>query len=1225
MSGKNKKSDIFNFLDEESSKRILLMDGAMGTMIQKYKFEEKDYRGQVLAKHDVDLKGNNDVLNITNNEAIKDIHKKYLLAGSDILETNTFNGTSIAQSDYKLEAYVKEINIKAVEAAQKAINECSNELGGKKILIAGALGPTNRTASISPDVEDPGKRNVTFDELTESYYEQAKYLLEAGVDIFLPETTFDTLNLKASIFALKKLFTDSNLSLPVFLSVTFSDKSGRTLSGQTINAFWESVRHANPYAVGMNCGLGAESLYDYAFTLSTISNCKTFCYPNAGLPNPLSDTGYDQTPEITANEIKKYVDSKILNFVGGCCGTTPEHIAAIKNVIENNKPRTNVTTLKQSSYSGLEHLTKDETNTFLIIGERTNVTGSPKFARLIKEENYEEALEVAKQQVENGAHIIDVNFDEGMLNSEECMTRFLNLIASDPDIAKVPIMIDSSKWSVIEAGLKCIQGRGIVNSISLKEGEELFVSQAEKILNYGASVVVMAFDENGQATEIDDKVRICKRAYDILVNQVGFNPEDIIFDSNILTVATGIDEHKKYGINFLEAIKKIKTLCKGSLTSGGISNLSFAFRGNNRVREIMHSSFLYHAINNGLDMAIINAGMLEIYEDIDKNILDKIEDVIFDRKENATDTLIDFANKIVSSNETQKDQDEWKSLGLEDRISHQIIKGIATQIEEDAEIARKKYASPLDVIEGPLMDGMKVVGELFGEGKMFLPQVVKSARVMKKAVNYLEPFMEKEKSTGSSAGRILIATVKGDVHDIGKNIVSVVAKCNGYEVFDLGVMVPCSKIMEKVKELKPDIIGLSGLITPSLEEMISNVREFDKANLKVPVLIGGATTSKAHTSIKIAPEYKSDVVSHVADASLVVGVCRELLNKEKSKKYKKDLIKEQKDYAKKYKKDKNIKFVSLEEARKNRFKTDFSLIDNKMEDFNLNIWNFDLKEIVDFFDWSPFFWVWGLKGVYPKIFSNKKYGDQAQSLFNDAQIMLKTILAENACKPRGISQIWNALSIDESIEIYDKGFSNKLETFYFLRQQVKKEATEENYYSLSDFISQNQSDKDILGAFVVSSGYEVEEYAEKFNKKGDEYRTIMIKALADRIAEASAEYLHKEIRVKNGDKTQLSIEQLIKEKYKGSRPAHGYPSCPDHSEKTKVWNLLDVEKNIGVSLTENFALNPPSSICGLYFFHPDSKYFNLGKINLEQFNLYCETKNYSKDKLKSLLQGNLVE
>ena len=1225
MSGKNKKSDIFNFLDEESSKRILLMDGAMGTMIQKYKFEEKDYRGQVLAKHDVDLKGNNDVLNITNNEAIKDIHKKYLLAGSDILETNTFNGTSIAQSDYKLEAYVKEINIKAVEAAQKAINECSNELGGKKILIAGALGPTNRTASISPDVEDPGKRNVTFDELTESYYEQAKYLLEAGVDIFLPETTFDTLNLKASIFALKKLFTDSNLSLPVFLSVTFSDKSGRTLSGQTINAFWESVRHANPYAVGMNCGLGAESLYDYAFTLSTISNCKTFCYPNAGLPNPLSDTGYDQTPEITANEIKKYVDSKILNFVGGCCGTTPEHIAAIKNVIENNKPRTNVTTLKQSSYSGLEHLTKDETNTFLIIGERTNVTGSPKFARLIKEENYEEALEVAKQQVENGAHIIDVNFDEGMLNSEECMTRFLNLIASDPDIAKVPIMIDSSKWSVIEAGLKCIQGRGIVNSISLKEGEELFVSQAEKILNYGASVVVMAFDENGQATEIDDKVRICKRAYDILVNQVGFNPEDIIFDSNILTVATGIDEHKKYGINFLEAIKKIKTLCKGSLTSGGISNLSFAFRGNNRVREIMHSSFLYHAINNGLDMAIINAGMLEIYEDIDKNILDKIEDVIFDRKENATDTLIDFANKIVSSNETQKDQDEWKSLGLEDRISHQIIKGIATQIEEDAEIARKKYASPLDVIEGPLMDGMKVVGELFGEGKMFLPQVVKSARVMKKAVNYLEPFMEKEKSTGSSAGRILIATVKGDVHDIGKNIVSVVAKCNGYEVFDLGVMVPCSKIMEKVKELKPDIIGLSGLITPSLEEMISNVREFDKANLKVPVLIGGATTSKAHTSIKIAPEYKSDVVSHVADASLVVGVCRELLNKEKSKKYKKDLIKEQKDYAKKYKKDKNIKFVSLEEARKNRFKTDFSLIDNKMEDFNLNIWNFDLKEIVDFFDWSPFFWVWGLKGVYPKIFSNKKYGDQAQSLFNDAQIMLKTIIAENACKPRGISQIWNALSIDESIEIYDKGFSNKLETFYFLRQQVKKEATEENYYSLSDFISQNQSDKDILGAFVVSSGYEVEEYAEKFNKKGDEYRTIMIKALADRIAEASAEYLHKEIRVKNGNKTQLSIEQLIKEKYKGSRPAHGYPSCPDHSEKTKVWNLLDVEKNIGVSLTENFALNPPSSICGLYFFHPDSKYFNLGKINLEQFNLYCETKNYSKDKLKSLLQGNLVE
>ena len=1225
MNGNQNKSEVFKYLDDESSKRIILMDGPMGTMIQRYKLEENDYRGKILEKHSIDLKGNNDILNVTNNDIIKKIHKEYILAGADIIETNTFNGTSIAQSDYKLESKVAEINKKGVEAAKKAIDECSDNLNGKRILIAGALGPTNRTASISPDVEDPGNRNINFDELAESYYEQSKYLLEAGVDIFLPETTFDTLNLKAAIFALKRLFDETSLFLPVFLSVTFSDKSGRTLSGQTINAFWESIRHANPYAVGMNCGLGAESLYDFANTLSKISDCKTFCYPNAGLPNPLSETGYDQTPDMTAKELEKFFDSKILNLVGGCCGTTPEHIASINKVIKGKEPRKSIPLERQSSFSGLEHLIKDDTNTFLIVGERTNVTGSPKFARLIKEENYEEALEVAKQQVENGAHIIDVNFDEGMLNSEECMTKFLNLIASDPDIAKVPIMIDSSKWSVIEAGLKCIQGRGIVNSISLKEGEQVFIDQAKKILDYGASVVVMAFDEDGQATEIEDRVKICKRAYDILVSKVGFNPEDIIFDSNILTIATGIDEHKKYAVNFLESIKKIKDSCPGSLTSGGISNLSFAFRGNNKVREVMHSSFLYHAINNGLDMAIINAGMLEIYEEIDRELLKKVEDVIFDRSENATDILIDSANNIASSNEVKKNQDEWLNYDLEERISHQIIKGISTKIEEDAELARIKYPSPLDVIEGPLMDGMKIVGELFGEGKMFLPQVVKSARVMKKAVNYLEPFMEKEKANATSAGKILIATVKGDVHDIGKNIVSVVARCNGYEVLDLGVMVPCSEIIEKSKEFKPDIIGLSGLITPSLEEMISNVKEFDKNNLKVPVLIGGATTSKAHTSIKIAPEYKKEVVAHVADASLVVGVCRDLLNKEASKEYKKDLVKQQKDYAKKYKKDKDIKFISMNEARDKKYVPDFSLINNKTDDFSLNVWNFNLKEIIDYFDWSPFFWVWGLKGVYPRIFKNNKYGEQAESLFNDAQIMLKTMLGENIVKPKGVTQVWNAISIDESIEIYDKNFLNKLETFYFLRQQVKKETTGEHYYSLSDFISPEKTHKDVLGAFVVSSGYEIDEYAETFNKKGDEYRSILIKALADRIAEGCAEYLHKKIREKNGDDSNLSIDELIKEKYKGSRPAHGYPSCPDHSEKLKVWNLLKVEENINVSLTENFAINPPSSICGLYFFHPESKYFNLGKINQEQFSLYCENKTYSRDKLKSLLQSNLVE
>ncbi len=1224
MSGNPIKNKIFNLLDIECSKRILLMDGAMGTMIQKYKFEEPDYRGDFFKHHSIDLKGNNDVLNITKIDAIKEIHKQYILSGADIIETNSFNGTKIAQSDYNLEDYVRDININAVQAVKEAISETVDKVEGRKIFIAGAMGPTNRTASMSPDVEDPGKRNVTFDQLAQAYYEQSKYLLEGGVDLFLPETTFDTLNLKAAIFGLNTLFREIGFRLPVFLSVTFSDKSGRTLSGQTINAFWESIRHANPYAVGMNCGLGASSLINYIETLSEIADTKIFCYPNAGLPNPLSDTGYDETPDMTSKEIKKFVDSSLLNFVGGCCGTTPDHINAIKKVIKGATPRKKLQKRNLSSYSGLEHLTKDETNSFLVIGERTNVTGSPQFARLIKEGAYEEALEIAKQQVANGAHIIDINFDEGLLDSEQCMTNYLNLIASDPDITKVPIMIDSSKWSVLEAGLKCIQGRGIVNSISLKEGEDEFVSQAQKVLDFGASVVVMAFDEKGQATGVEDRLKICKRAYDILVDKVGFKASDIIFDTNILTIATGIDEHRKYAINFLESIKKIKDLCPGSLTSGGVSNLSFAFRGNNKIREAMHSSFLYHAINNGLDMAIINAGMLEIYEEINKDLLEKVEDVIFDKSNHATDNLIDYANQIGSKKTISKEEDAWMKWDLEKRISHQIVKGIATNIEQDAEQARQKYSSPLDVIEGPLMDGMKIVGELFGDGKMFLPQVVKSARVMKKAVNYLKPFMDKEKVISSSTGKILIATVKGDVHDIGKNIVSVVAECNGYEVLDLGVMVSCKEIIENASEFRPDIIGLSGLITPSLDEMTNNVIEFGKNNLNVPVLIGGATTSRAHTAIKIAPNYKRDVVVYVPDASLVVGVCRKLLNKKESNKYKQSIVKEQKDFAKKYKKDKNINFISLEEARQKRFKPDFSLIKNQIENFNLQIWNFDIEEIINYIDWSPFFWVWDFKGVYPGIFKNKKYGEQARTLFEDANEVLIKLVSDNILKPKGLSQIWNAVSFNECIDIYDEGFKNKLESLYFFRQQVKQDKKNQTYLSSSDFISPNKADKDILGGFIVTSGHEVDEYAATFKEQGDDYTSIIIKALGDRIVEASSEYLHKQIRIENGEDESFSLNGLIKEKYKGSRPAHGYPSCPDHSEKNKLWNLLEVEKNIDVSLTENFALNPASSICGLYFFHPQSKYFNLGKINRDQFEEYCDKKEYSRDKLRSILQNNLV-
>ena len=1224
MSIKIVKSRAFSLLDKLCAKRIVFMDGAMGTMIQKYRFEENDYRGKKFKNHSSDLKGNNDILNITNISAIKDIHMKYILSGADIVETNTFNGTSIAQMDYGLEEYVEEINKFGVIAAKEAISETSTKINGRSVLIAGALGPTNRTASISPDVEDPGARNTSFDELSEAYYIQAKVLYENGVDIFLPETTFDTLNLKAAIFGIRSLFRETLQELPIFLSVTFSDKSGRTLSGQTIEAFWESVRHSNPYAVGMNCGLGAGSLFDYMRTLSNISDTKVFCYPNAGLPNPLSDTGYDETPAMTATDVEKLTKNDLINFVGGCCGTTPEHIRAIVDKVEDYKPRKQPQVRRFSSYSGLEHLTKDDINNFLVIGERTNITGSPKFSRLVKDGDFEGALEVAKQQVENGAHIIDINFDEGLIESEECMVKFLNLIAGEPDISRVPIMIDSSKWSVIEAGLKCIQGRGIVNSISLKEGEELFVEQARKVLEYGASVVVMAFDEKGQATEVLDKVRICKRAYNILVNEVGFEPRDIIFDSNILTIGTGIDEHKEYAINFLEALPLIKKECPGALTTGGVSNLSFAFRGNNKVREAMHSVFLFYAMKKGLDMAIVNAGMLEVYEEINKDLLAIVEDVIFNRSDSATEMLVDYANNVSSNRSVQEKEKEWMSFDLEKRIAYQVIKGITSNIEDDVEEARLKYSSPLDVIEGPLMEGMKVVGTLFGEGKMFLPQVVKSARSMKKAVNYLEPYMEKEDGTASSAGKILIATVKGDVHDIGKNIVAVVARCNGYEVEDMGVMVSCSDILEKAKEFSPDIIGLSGLITPSLDEMIHNVKEFSQNGITTPVLIGGATTSKAHTAIKIAPSYASDVVVHVPDASLVVGVCRDLLNKEESKSYKEKIKKDQIEFSVKYKKNKKVSLLTLDEARRNKPVINFKNLNNKVDDFSLNNWEFDVREVVKYIDWSPFFWTWELKGVYPNIFRNKKYGTQAKELFDDAEKILKILIKDNILRLKGLSKIWNAYSLGEDVVLVDQK-DEEIDKLIFLRQQVNKNSENSKYYCMADFISDKKADKDIVGSFVVTAGNEVDSFALEYEKNGDDYSSIIVKAIGDRLAEACAEFLHREIRIKNGETEDFNIKALIKESYPGIRPAHGYPSVPDHSEKSKIWELLEVEKNIGVSLTENFALTPPSSVCGLYFFNPESRYFNLGKISNSQFEEYSLKKSYNTDRMRSLLQNNLLD
>ena len=1224
MSTKLTKTKVFSYLDELSSERIVYMDGAMGTMIQKYRFEESDYRGSKFQNHKIDLKGNNDILNITKMEAIKDIHKQYILSGSDIIGTNTFNGTSIAQYDYNLENYAADINIFGVRAVKEAIAETSDMVNGRKILIAGALGPTNRTASISPDVEDPSARNVSFDELSEAYYNQAKTLYESGVDILLPETTFDTLNLKAAIFGIRQLFNEVSIELPLFLSVTFSDKSGRTLSGQTIEAFWESIRHSNPYAVGMNCGLGAASLYDYMKTLSNVADSKIFCYPNAGLPNPLSETGYDETPDMTAKDLELFAKESLVNFVGGCCGTTPDHIQAIVQKLSEYKGRANSTRDSFSTYSGLELLKKDDINNFLLVGERSNVTGSPKFSRLIKDGDFEGALEIAKQQVENGAHIIDINFDEGLIDSEACMIKFLNLVASEPDISRVPIMIDSSKWSVIEEGLKCIQGRGIVNSISLKEGEEEFLKQAEKILEYGASVVVMAFDESGQATETDHKVAISKRAYNILVNKVGFSPEDIIFDSNILTIGTGIDEHKNYAVNFLDAIPLIKKECPGSLTSGGLSNLSFAFRGNNKVREAMHSVFLFHAINKGLDMAIVNAGMLEVYEEIDKDLLHIIENVIFNKSDDSTEVLINYASKLTSNQSSQEKEEEWMSFDLEKRIAHQVIKGLTSNIENDVEEARLKYTSPLEVIEGPLMDGMKIVGTLFGEGKMFLPQVVKSARSMKKAVNYLEPFMEKDKNNVSGIGKILIATVKGDVHDIGKNIVSVVARCNGYQVEDMGVMISCADIIDRAKDLKPDIIGLSGLITPSLDEMITNVSEFEKNGINIPVLIGGATTSKAHTALKIAPKYPNEVVVHVPDASLVVGVCKDLLSPKNNTEFKDNIKKSQVEFASNYNKNKKIKFLSLDEARNNKLKINFKKINNKINDYSEKKWEFDINEIIQYIDWSPFFWTWELKGVYPNIFRNKKYGTQAKELFIDAEKILKRMISEKVLSLKGLSKIWNAYSIDEDIVLIDKN-GIEIETLNFLRQQADKSTKNSKYYCLSDFVSDKKSDDDILGAFAVTAGKEVEEYASSFELKGDDYSSIMIKAIGDRLAEACSEFLHYKIRILNGESEDFNLKSLIKEEYSGIRPAHGYPSIPDHSEKSKIWSLLEVEKNIGASLTENFALNPPSSICGLYFFNPEARYFNLGKINNSQFEIYTNKKGYNIERMRSLLQNNLID
>jgi 5-methyltetrahydrofolate--homocysteine methyltransferase len=1202
-----KKHPVLVELESRLKNEVLFLDGAMGTMVQLEKLTEADYRGERFKNHTKDLKGNNDLLVLTKPSVIKKIHRAYLDAGAHIIETNTFNGTSIAQHDYDLSSIAYELNVEAAKLAKDAVREYEAANPGRKAYVAGALGPTNKTASLSPDVNNPGYRAVTFDELVDAYYDQAKGLIDGGSDILLPETTFDTLNLKASLFAIEKLQEERGIRYPLMISVTITDLSGRTLSGQTVEAFWNSIRHAKPLSVGINCALGAREMRPYIAELSRIADCYISCYPNAGLPNPLSPTGYDETPESLAYDLGLYVEDGIVNILGGCCGTTPSHIAKIVETLKDKTPRGPSERPREIRLSGLEpyNLKWDDVRTFTMIGERTNVTGSPKFAKLIKENKYDEALSVARSQVENGANILDINFDEGMIDGPAAMTKFLNLLAAEPDISKVPVMVDSSKWSVLEAGLKCVQGKAVVNSISLKEGEVEFKRQASLIRRYGAAVVVMAFDEKGQAVSKDEKVRICKRAYDILVNEVDFDPCDIIFDANILTVATGMEEHNSYALEFIEAVAEIKRVCPGAWTSGGVSNLSFSFRGNNKVREAMHAVFLYHAAKAGLDMGIVNAGMLEVYEEIDPELREKCEAVVLNKHPHASEELLALAEKIkiaASSEEgavaSARAQEAWRTGSLQERITHAMVKGIDTHIVEDTIEALASLSVPLKVIEGPLMEGMKVVGGLFGEGKMFLPQVVKSARVMKKAVAYLEPFMEEEKKKNAmnAQGTFVIATVKGDVHDIGKNIVSVVLACNGYRVVDLGVMVPVTEIMKSVQAEEADMIGLSGLITPSLDEMIFNLQEFEKAGYKMPVLIGGATTSKVHTAVKMDQHYNGPVV-HVGDASLVVEVCSNLLSRERGvataleSKARNKSIRE--DYLKNHAGDQGL--VSVEEARERKFTCDWKVeqiaAPSKAGVIELSV---SIEELANYIDWSPFFWAWELKGLYPKVLEHPKYGEEAKKLFADAQDMLRLMIKENKIRPKAVIGIFNAQGVGpESVELYDA--EQSLAQFEFERQRRKKtESSEGIYYSLADFIAPKETGvQDWMGLFTVTAGHEVEEMAARYEKQHDDYNGILIKAIGDRLAEAMAEWTHKKTReiFGFGLSEGLSNEDLIAEKYRGIRPAPGYPSCPNHSQKTKIWELLGVEKRIGVKLTETYAMTPPSSVCGYYFNHSKAKYF----------------------------------
>ena len=1234
------------------SQRILILDGAMGTMIQRYKLTEEDYRGTRFADFSVPgkeifVKGNNELLTLTQPHVIQEIHEQYLAAGADLIETNTFGATTIAQDDYHMAHLAYEMNLQAARIARAACDNYSTP--DKPRFVAGALGPTPKTASISPDVNDPSARNVTFDQLVAAYHDQVRALVEGGSDVLLVETVFDTLNCKAALFAIDQFFEETNQKLPIMISGTVTDASGRVLSGQTVTAFWNSVRHARPLTIGLNCALGAALMRPYAEELSKIAETFVCIYPNAGLPNPMSDTGFDETPDVTSSLLKDFAESEFVNIAGGCCGTTPEHIKAIAETVKSIPPRVIPTHLHHMRLSGLEPYIIDEDSLFVNVGERTNVTGSKAFARMILNEQYEEALAVARQQVENGAQIIDINMDEAMLDSMAAMTRFLNLIASEPDIARVPIMIDSSKWSVIEAGLKCVQGKSIVNSISLKEGEEEFQRQAKLCRRYGAAVIVMAFDEKGQADTYQRKIEICERAYRMLTEVIGFPPEDIIFDPNIFAIATGIEEHNNYAVDFIEATRWIRENLPHAKVSGGVSNVSFSFRGNDPAREAIHTVFLYHAIRAGMSMGIVNAGMVGVYDDLDPELRERAEDVVLNRRDDATERMIELAATLKAGDKKEEQNLVWRENPVEKRLSHALIHGITQWIVEDTEEARQQVADrggrPIHVIEGPLMDGMNIVGDLFGQGKMFLPQVVKSARVMKQAVAHLVPYIEEEKlaeekRTGQAAkakGKIVIATVKGDVHDIGKNIVSVVLQCNNFDVVNMGVMVPCSEILAKAKEENADIIGLSGLITPSLEEMAHVAKEMQRdpyfRGLKTPLLIGGATTSRAHTAVKIAPNYEGPVV-YVPDASRSVSVAQSLLTPESRDHYISEIATDYERIRHQHAGKKAVPMLSLEAARKNKMRLSFQdkYAPHKPKFIGRRHFrNVDLALLANYIDWGPFFQTWDLAGPFPAILTDPVVGESASNVYAEAQAMLKKLIEGRWLTANGVMAILPANTVgDDDIEIYtDESKTEIAFTYYGLRQQTEKpviDGVARPNQCLADFIAPKSSGiTDYIGLFAVTSGIGIEKHEQRFEDANDDYSSIMLKALADRFAEAFAEYLHERVRKDlwgYASDEKFAATELIAESYRGIRPAPGYPACPEHTVKQDMFRILECE-DIGMSLTESYAMFPGAAVSGFYFGHPESKYFSVGKIGTDQLTDMAKRRGVSAEQLQSWLAPNL--